>query len=265
MSIVVNFTTLAQQALRDLGVLRPGQSASIDSLSEMLKVGNQMLDSWLLDGQMVYTRRIDAYTLVAGQQTYTIGPVSATFTTDRPTRIEYANIIINTVTPAVRRPVELITDQQWMGIRLQSVPSAIPTKLYYDGGFTQFVSSNPGFATIYLWPGPLTTYQLELCTWQQLATFLDINTNYALPPGYARAIQKGLAAEMIPAMDIMAKTYGTRAPRGPLVDRIERQARQARNDLRDYNSPSPILPGDPAFYGAGTEAGWNYALGEFAK
>jgi hypothetical protein len=37
------------------------------------------------------------------------------------------------------------------------------------------------------------------------------------------------------------------------------------NDLQSYNSPDPVLTGDPAFCGEGTRAGWNWLLGTYGR
>lgn len=254
-----SFTTLCTDALLDLGCLRPGQSTSPDVLNACLRTGNRMIDSWLLDELLVFTNLISTYSLVGGTQTYTIGPneVSPNFTAARPTRIDYANLIINTTSPSTKRPIQIITDQQNANIRVPQIPFALPLKLYYDGGF----DPTRGFASIFLWPGPLTSYQLELYTWQQLQTFADLTTVYKFAPGYELAVEKNLAVAIAPMMDISAKSYRLERPRPPLLQLVQAQAMEALERIRDYNAPDPILEGDPAFASTGGGS-WNYAIGE---
>jgi hypothetical protein len=257
-----SLTKFAYQALRDIGCLRPGQITSIDVLTDIQDEANQMIEGWQLDGYKIFTTRIDQYNLVGGTQIYTIGPneVAPNFTAPRPTRIEYANIILNTVSPVVRTPVDVIQDQGWAGIAVQQIPFALPLKLYYDGGYDQ----TRGYATIYLWPGPLASYQLELFTWQQLVSFADLTTSYNFPPGYARAIRKNLAVSIAPMMEIYSKLAKLSRPRQALLAQVKQDARESMAILESYNSSPKTLPGDPAFM-SGDRGGWNYAIGESSR
>jgi len=263
----LTFTQLATQSLRDIGCLRPGQQTSTDVLADCLTAGNQLLDGFLIDKLLVYTISIAAYTLTAAKQSYTIGPAESApnFTAARPTRIEEANLILNTVTPVVRLPMQLLDDSQWAAIRVQQIPSAIPLKLYYDGGYSQ----TTGAATIYLWPGPLANYQLELFTWQQLQEFADLTTSYIFPPGYARLMRKALGVEIAPMMRMYAKVPGPGGIRGydpQMLALVIAQADQARMDVEAYNAPAPVAISDPMFGGgAARRTAWNYAIGEYGS
>jgi hypothetical protein len=265
MSVTLN--TIAYQALRDLGCLRPGQTTSADVLSDILYQANQLIDAWLIDRFLVYTIAINAYTLTAGTQIYTIGPtVSApNIVAPRPTRIEYANIILNTVSPPVRQSVEILRDdKQWGRIRVQQIPFAIPLKLYYDMGF----STTDGHGTIYLWPGPQSSYQLELFTWQQLQSFPSGTTPLIFPPGYQRLIQKNLAVEIAPMMRMYAKVPGPGGLRSydpAMLAKVEMQAREAKHDLEQYNAPEDAVLVDLAYSGGSRKASFNYGTGDIGS
>ena len=61
----------------------------------------------------------------------------ADFTGARPTEIEDANIILNTVSPVLRRQLDCINVDQWADIAVQNLPNTIPTRLYYEKSFDQ--------------------------------------------------------------------------------------------------------------------------------
>lgn len=254
-----NAQGIINRALRDLGGLRAGQTTSTDIYADCFAALNEMLDTALLDELMVFTIRIDAYPLTAGLQSYTIGPSGANITAARPTRIEEANIIINTVTPVVRTPLELLNDAQWSAIRVQSIPNALPLKLYYDGGF----DASSGFATLFLWPGPVASYQLELFTWQQLTSFANQTTAYNFPPGYVQWMRKQLAVEIAPMMMLHNKLgrISWQVSESALA-LVKEHAIAAKAAIQSYNAPSPIMAGDPAFSGVSRRGGWNYSIGE---
>lgn len=244
--------------MRDLGVLRPAQSGAADVLSDMRTACNNMMDSWKLDRLMVLKQLILEFTLQTNLQQYTIGPaeVSPNFTAARPTYIETANIILNNFAPVVRQPCALIDFDRWADIRVQSIPNSIPQALYYDRGFDQVT----GAGTIYLWPGPLINYGLELYTWDQSLWngFIDNTTPYIFPPGYAEVIQKQLAIRVYPMLRAYLKiemdpeTYGE----------LKRLADQLKFDMESYNAPEPQLYCDGAYLSSSQKGAWNYSIGE---
>lgn len=235
------------RALRDIGCLRPGGGASTDTLNECLTALNEMIDSWLLDRLMVYAIVANAYTLTAGVQQYTIGPSGATFTAARPTRIENANIILNTFSPALHRPIGIIDHGEWSRIPIQALPFAIPEVLYYDHASTN--------GTLNLWPGPGASYQLELFTWQQLQSFADLITSYSFPPGYELALRKNLAVQIAPMMKVYFKIPE------PLLEEVKDQARKAKAAIEADNSPVIHAECDASFLDNGKGGSFNYGTG----
>jgi hypothetical protein len=275
--MTVNFTTLATQALRDLGCLRAGQVPSPDLLSDMFARGNQMLDSWLLEELFVLSFPITTVTLTAGLQSYLVGTGATpqtinqvnygAFNVPRPLGIEDANIILNTFSPVLRTPLELINKDQWADIRIQNLPSALPLKLYYDRDFDsggQVIGS--GFGVINIWPGALNNYGLEWydCDQIVLRQWVDQTTPYSYPPGYAELIRLGLGVACIPLLVMYCKASRAEnimVPTPFLVQLVQEQFRQSRERIESYNATDPILVGDPAFSASGRRGLWNYITG----
>jgi hypothetical protein len=261
----ITMTEFAYQAARDLGCLRAGQTLSTDILDDILIAGNQMLDSWLIDELAIPASTPQVYDLVAGQQSYTIGPNETPptgFTAPRPVEIEVANIILNTVSPVLRTPLELIVVEQKAAIPVQDLPMTLPTRLYYAKNFD--VSTGSGY--LYIWGGALYAYQLEIFTWDQtvLSQFPDLTTAFIYPPGYQRMIRKCLAVEIAPLMTMYSKSARAESPMAPsqtMLQIVSKQADDARAMVESYNAPAPILTGDPAFLGNSARRGWNYLLG----
>lgn len=250
-------TQLAYRALRDIGCLRAGGTTSPDILNDILNQLNDMIDEWQMDRFMMFTIAISTFNLQGGKQSYTIGPIGTDFVAPRPTRIENANIILNTVTPSVRVPLEVINDAQFSLIPVRDIPRAIPLRLFYDGGF----DSVKGFATLFFWPGPLVNYQYEQFAWQQLQSFADLNTSYLFPPGYANCLRKNLAVQIAPMMEISSKVARLAQPRQSLLQLVMKQAADAKAALQSYNAPAPVMACDEA-YMDGRGGGFNYATGE---
>jgi hypothetical protein len=247
-----SFAQIAYRAYRHISGHRAGMVLSPDILNDIFGEGNDMLDEWLNDENMVFARRRDSWPLTAGVQAYTIGP-GATFNGSRPTNIDEANVILTTSNPTVRKPVHIATASEFSLIAVQDIPFAIPLELWYDNNF-----STTGTATINLWPGPLSNYQLELYTWQQLVQFLDTATPYEFPPGYASAIIWSLAERIIPMMQLYFKVSQ------PMVDRISAQAAKARATIQGKNQVDLMTQCDPAFL-SGRLGAWSYLTGSYGR
>lgn len=262
--IPITLTQFAYQAARDLGCMRAGQTLSADILADIKDAANQMLDAWLIDQLMIPDAPAQVFTLTAGTQEYRIGPgqVAPNFDAARPTQIVLANIIINTVTPVIRTPLELIEVDQWGAIPLLSLPNTLPTRLYYEKSFNIV----DGYSRILIWGGAISNYQLELYTWDQtvLRAFTDLTTARIYPPGYANLIRKNLAVAIAPLMTMYCKSSRadrTMAPSERMLTLVMRQAEDAVISVQAYNADSPTLTGDPAFQGSMARKGWNYLSG----
>lgn len=252
---------LIYAALRDLGVLRSGQGAPTDLVNDCFESLQQLIDTWLIDQLLVYAYLADIYTLNGTQQSYTIGPVGSDFTAPRPTEIQDANCILNTTSPVVRTPIQIINVDQWANIRVRQLQPAIPLMLYYDKGF----SAANGSGTINLWPGPQSSYQLEIFTWQQLTAFPDHTTVIKFPPAYANAIRKNLAVSVAPLCTLYGKTnQHVQQPLASLA-LIQEQARKALALIRSYNAQAPVLALDPAFTAVNDQGGFNYLIGTASR
>lgn len=244
-------TQLIQRALREICELRPGQATSTDVNAEGLIVLNEMIESWLLDRLLVPALVAASYTLTVNDQAYTIGPSGADFTAARPTKIEYANILLNNVSPVVRVPMRVVTDvAEWANIAVQVLQSGIPSVLYNDQAFPN--------STLNIWPAPSYAYQMELYTWQQITAFADLTTNYTFRPGYSRALRLNLAMELMPSMVLYLKGK-------PQLDLVAAQARESLTVIKSYNAPDHIISCDPAFTPNSKRGGWNYMTGDYNR
>lgn len=250
-------------ALIDLGCLFPGQIPTSDILNYGLRRINQMLDGWLIEELMIPASPAQIFNLTAGLQNYVIGPgqVAPNFDAERPTQIEIANIILNTVNPVLRTPLEIIDVEQKASIPVQDLPQTLPTRLYYERGF----NVTDGSANIYIWGGAIDAYQLEIFTPDQsvLRQFTDLTTGYIYPPGYQNLIQKSLAVVLAPGMNVYARSprSGIIAPSESMLQLVIKQADEARISVEGYNAEDPILTGDPAFLGNSARRGWNWLTG----
>jgi hypothetical protein len=234
---------LIEAGYRICGIsLRPGRKSNADKLAEGLQVVNRLVGNWNADPLKIFTNSIAAFPLVAGQKIYTMG-TGGNFNVAPPQRITFANIIVTPASGAAyRRQLQLLTDQRWSEVAVQDIGGTIPKKLYCDYGYP--------LSSLYLWGQPLANYQLELYTWQLIASFAAITDAVILPPGYEEAIIYNLAKRL--------------AAQNPHDATITQQALDlavsSLADIESKNAPAPVLKVDGAINSVGGKrgGGWSY-------
>lgn len=177
---------LISSSLRLLGVLGEGETASAEQASEGLSALNLMIGGWSTNNLFIYARTREAFSLVANQSSYTMGP-SGNFNTTRPARIDYATVRISGDTP-FEHPVGILTVKEWANMSQKTATSDIPTKIFIQGTYP--------LQTVNVWPVPTAAYELVFYTLKPLSRFTAISETISLPDGYERALKFNLAVEL---------------------------------------------------------------------
>lgn len=242
---------LLYAAYRIAGVLRgPMRGLSNSEQLEGIECLNSLFDEWSANRLNIFTMKQQIFNLVAGQQTYTIGidPTGATtadFNVKRPENLHWANLItqIGSAPYTTRVPMVILGYDQWAAIRVQNTGSSIPQWIYDD--------YNDPISTLYLWPYPNASAQLELYTWQALDQYTGVTQDVVrLPPAYRKAVEFNLARDI-----------SARYPQYPWKPQAEQQAVQSLAFLQAINSPTPILQCDLALLDA-RKTYFNYLTGD---
>ncbi len=230
-----------------IGSLAPGESVSPDEATDVFNTLNEMLDEWNTERLNIPSVDISLFNLAANQQTYEIGPGGADFNVARPSLIQTASIVLN----SLRHPLDLITSQQWAALRERALTGILPQKLYYDAEFP--------IAHLNFWPRPSGTPQVELTTWDILEQFVALTDTFSFPPGYAKAIRYNLAVNIapefgrtlpadgpnsIPAIAIASKAAIRQLNAQPLMGQV---SEATRGDIPEEGIPQaePVGPGAP--------------------
>jgi hypothetical protein len=218
---------LISASLRLINVLGVGDSLDADTANNCLYALNDMLDGWNLESLMIYTITSSTWNLVAGKQTYQMGPtaVAPDFPAPRPVKIQAAGILIN----GMEFPLDLLGDDEWEATALKSLVSSIPTALYNQGSYPNTALS--------LWPLPGAPYQLVLYTWQNIPAFATVNDQVSFPPGYAEALRYNLAVRL--AIEFQR----------PLSPAIADLATSSKAKIKRNNEQPPLMSCDPAILG----------------
>jgi len=242
----VTVTDLISDSLREIGVLAGGQPlAAEDSQFAVVRL-NQLFDNYNAMKEASYVERFDTFTFISSQQDYTLGPAASSpdfaLVNARPDAILTANVILNTVTPSVRQPINIRDYQWWASVSVRSVTSTFPTDLYYEPDWP--------LGILHFWPNPTATYGLELVTSNTFAQVV-IGDTLNMPSGYQAAVMLTLAEDLAPA-------FGR-----PVNALTSTKAREARARIFSVNEFVPRLRTQDAGMPSNTRsrASFNYRTG----
>lgn len=179
-------STLIDRAMRLISQISPGVTPTTDEYTTGLEALNVMLDSWRNEKLMCYAMQDENFTLVAGQQSYTVGS-GGDFNTNRPVRIEQAYVVDNA---GVSYDVTILTPQEYAAIGLKTSQATYPTYLYYA----------PDLQTGHIWvyPVPSAAYAMHCLTWTPMQAFATKDETAYFAPGWRRALAYNLAIELAP-------------------------------------------------------------------
>lgn len=209
-------------ALKSVGVLDPVEAISPEDAADGLDLLNEHVDACNNDRLYIFTTS-EVVSSFAGM-TATIGP-GMQINTPRPIGIESAFYRIG----GIDYPLEIVEKPRYDAIQIKTTPTGFPDLLYYDG--------QAPTGTVFLYPVAQGLTEYHITVLQQLTQFADLDTDYALPPGYRRMLRYSMAEEMAPL-------HG-REP-SPTVLRIAQASRRA---IRRSQESAPLMFLDSAIDG----------------
>ena len=217
---------LIASSMRLIGATASAETPTANEIADGLLVLNDMLESWSIDGLMVYVCRDVVVPLTAGVATYTVGPTGAVVTA-RPTRIEDAFARWQ----GVDYPVDPTSEPaRYDEISLKTQGGVTPELLLFEGSFPD--------ATITVWPVPtFPGVVLYLTVPTSLSQVASPATTMAYPPGYSKALRYCLGVELAPE-------YGIAVP-----ERVAKTATDAKADVMRSNMVTPLAAYDAAIMG----------------
>lgn len=233
--------SIAYQALRYAGQLRPGAIAAPEMLADALFECNAMIDSW--NAQELTQQFIDDryFAINTSQQNYTLGP-TGDINTDingnpllyRPQRIVRANLILlNNTNEPTRIPIEIINIEDYADIPVLNIASQVTIRMW--------VQTTTGNVTIYMFPYPTTGNQLEFFMWPGYGQFASLSAIFVGNPAYQDAITYGLAERMWILRDKEVGDPRMAAQRGAY---LKSKAIETKRIMEASNAPTPDLTPD---------------------
>lgn len=219
---------IIQDMLELTQVYAPGETVSDADAERCLSVLNDMLDVWSNLTLSCFTILEQSFSLVAGQQQYTVGP-GGQINGTRPIKI-----LDGPGTAYVQDfngnnyGVSVVPRDQWnlYGNRSELITSDFPDTLFYDPQYP--------LGVINVMPVPTINYTLFFDSYSQLADLPTLASTLSLPPGYKRAITTNLA--------LSAKPYFKTAQIDPL---IMAEALKTHGDIKRSNMRPNVAVMEP--------------------
>lgn len=221
-------------ALVELGVLDPSESIDAGSAARALRELNRTIQALNIDGPMVYTVNRQLFSLVPGQQVYSIG-VGGNFNTTTPVRpgqIDMVSVLFGT--PAVEIPIDILNDEEWRDMSVKQVDSTFPLMVWSNGNYPM--------NELTFWPVPKMVNSVVLYIWGQTTEFANINADVVFPQGYEDFLVNTLALRLGPSYGIQPNAV------------TAAKAQQAKSLIKSLNWEPTYRSADPAIMGNGTGA-----------
>jgi len=239
--MITNAQKICRGALRLLNAIRQGEAGDADDITEAYDAAQEMLDQWATDRLLCVVVEEATFSLVSGQQTYTIG-VGGDFDRQRPLWLDQASIIqpSNPSFP-LELPLDVLDYVQWQQIPVKTTASSLPRRVYYDG--------NSPLGRLRYWPIPnVTSVQTKLYCPTALTQFVSQTADYNFPPGYVGALRYNLAIALASEYDV--------EPRASVVAK----ASEYLANIRAVNDRAVLIGVDQALLRSGDT--FNYYTGE---
>lgn len=225
-------TDVCDQALRKIGVVGQGAKMRAYQLQDAVFNLNLILDSWNVDGNMIFSQTIQEFPVSNGTVSYTFGPGGDWDVPTRPVEIEYASFVLTTSTPHIYLPMDILSAQEWSSIHLIQVPTSVSNKIYVD--------QNWPLANAYIWPQSTTSQFVRLTYWNPLNSNLLSTDTFSMPPAYARGLILDLAMNLAP-------NYGKDIPQdlAGIVNSLKKQITNA--NLQPNRLVYDVPTGNPTY------------------
>lgn len=206
------------RALRLLGVLAEGETASAETSQDALLALNQMIDSWSVERLAVYSTQDQIFSWPAGEIKRTLGP-TGDFVGNRP--VYFDDSTYYKAPSGVSYGVKFINQSQYNGIAVKTATSTFPQVIFVNMTFPD--------VEMYVYPKPTQTLEWHFISVDQLTQPATLTTELYFPPGYMRAFAYNLAMEIAPEFGVEPS---------PQVQRI---AMTSKRNLKRVNNPDDVM------------------------
>ena len=206
------------RALRLIGVLAEGETASAATSQDALTAMNQMIDSWSTERLSVFCTQDQVFNWPVGEIKRTLGP-SGDFVGNRPIQLDDGTYF--RAPSGVSYGIKIINQDQYNGIAVKTSTSTFPQVIFVNNTFPN--------VEMYIYPRPTQLLEWHFISVQELTEPALLSTELFFPPGYMRAFAYNLAMEIAPEFGVEPS---------PQVQRI---AMTSKRNLKRINNPDDVM------------------------
>ena len=206
------------RALRLLGILAEGETASAATSQDALTAMNQMIDSWNTERLSVFCTQDQIFNWPVGEIKRTLGP-TGDFVGNRPIQLDDATYF--RAPSGVSYGIKIINQDQYNGIAVKTSTSTFPQVIFINNTFPN--------VEMYIYPRPTQLLEWHFISVQELTQPALLATELFFPPGYMRAFAYNLAMEIAPEFGVEPS---------PQVQRI---AMTSKRNLKRINNPDDVM------------------------
>jgi hypothetical protein len=206
------------RALRLLGILAEGETASAATSQDALTAMNQMIDSWSTERLSVFCTQDQVFNWPVGEIKRTLGP-SGDFVGNRPIQLDDGTYY--RAPSGVSYGIKFLNQDQYNGIAVKTSTSTFPQAIFVNNTFPN--------VEMYIYPKPTQLLEWHFISVQELTQPATLATELFFPPGYMRAFAYNLAMEIAPEFGVEPS---------PQVQRI---AMTSKRNLKRINNPYDVM------------------------
>lgn len=206
------------RALRLLGVLAEGETASSETMQDALVALNQMIDSWNTEELSIFSTQDQVFNWPSGEISRTLGP-TGDFVGNRPVLLDPATYY--KAPNGVSYGIKIINQAQYDGIALKTATSTFPQVIFINMTYPN--------VEMFVYPKPTQTLEWHFISYEELSQPVSLSTDLSFPPGYLRAFTFNLALEI-------AAEFGIEP--SPQVQRI---AMTSKRNIKRINNPDNLM------------------------
>lgn len=174
-------------ALKQVGVLGVGQTASSEDVGDAFKILNMMMAQWSVKRNVVY-QIVDVPCMSTGAQTYSVGP-GGDFNTPRPSRLFGAYCRqVNAPGLPVDYPLDLLESISDYSRIATKTMGSMPSAVWYDPQMPMGI--------LHTWPVATTEYEIHILALKPLGKFASPYDDITLPDVYEEALMYNLAGRL---------------------------------------------------------------------
>lgn len=231
----ITVSKLFELALKRINVIPQGGSLGANDGDDALFYANNWIDSLATERLTIPFVLRTTFTMSSGKATYTVGP-GGDINIPRPVFVDHVNYIDASLTPAIERELDYLTDDAYAAIPIKTLTNPLPSFYYWNPTYAS------GLASLSFWLVPTSSVLTGvLYVPSAVAQFVNLTDTIVLPAGYQWFMQENLAV-------FFASIYRENLPPDP---ELVRSAAEAKASIKRANTRPIEMAIDPALtYGS---------------